>query len=131
MSTRCQIGIFNLYNVTDKEINAKKWEVLLYKHSDGDPKETLPEVLRYVRHFTIARGSDPEYLGACLLTWLKTRHTKKGVVANPEDILVTGHGISNTIHGDIEYFYGITNKDVIVFETNGKAIFKEIERHTI
>lgn len=159
MSTRCQIGIYEEDVYGDSGIR-EKWEVLLYRHSDGYPgmineKEdvsesgVIPDILPFVREFMKKRGYDVEYMGACLMAYLKYWHCGEKAV-NKDDkyyradrfISVNGfevdpvcHGVSNNFHGDIEFFYAITPIGIRVYETGWNSkdeiTFKEIEFHSI
>ena len=159
MSTRSQIGIYAEDVYGDKDI-LEKWEVLLYRHSDGYPgiiseKEdvsesgVIPDILPFVREFMKKRGFDTEHLGACLIAYLKFWHCG-GKIVNKKDkyysadrfIKVNGyetdplcHGISKGFHGDIEYFYAITPTGIRVYKVSddakGDMTFEPIESHNI
>lgn len=146
MSTRCQIGIYDKEIKSDKELK-KDWQVLLYRHSDGYPgkigegKEgdigVVPDIMPFVREFQKVRGDDPEYMGACLVTYLKQFHCGHKMEIHSE-LTVNGismdylcAGISKDFHGDIEYYYAITPKEVKVYEVNSDDKFILIETHVI
>ena len=128
MSTRCQIGF---YRKDEKDLN--KWEALIYRHSDGYPEGVLPELLPFLKWFDKARGmSDTEYVSArCLqylcnsydgMTWEmaeKFTHVKDQISKDFTGVL--GYGICNGFHGDIEYFYAVYPKKVVVYSCGWDA----------
>lgn len=117
MSTRCQIGYYRTFE-TDYP------EILIYKHSDGYPSDTLVAIADFLREFIPARGvDDPEYLMAQLLVSLVNRanrdredferkfyQDKPGYVYEPGPYRFLGFGIcgDRRLHWDIEYLYCIT-----------------------
>ena len=142
MSTRCQIGIYEAdSNIsTDVDITTN-WQVLLYRHSDGYPDGVVSDVLPFLKEFIKKRGYDIEYMGACLIAYLKHWHCGQKVTdrayreghikVNDFECDPLCHGISKDFHSDIEYFYAITPSNLIVFECSGANEFKEIERYSI
>lgn len=77
MSTRCQIAIFDQDisdKLTDTKFLLRDWAVLLYRHSDGYPEGIIPDIKPFVQEFIDKRGHDAEYLGACLIAYLKHWH---------------------------------------------------------
>lgn len=126
MSTRCQIGYY-------RDFEDEVPEVLLYKHSDGYPEDTLVAIADFLKEFVPARGvEDAEYLMAQLLVSLvnrqnahsaacyadyKLRHPEAGP-RNPENPMrFLGFGICGDLqlHYDIEYLYKITPAGVQVY----------------
>lgn len=161
MSTRCQIAIYEKdfsdgENLSD--VIKDGWKTLLYRHSDGYPgmigdkgsSGVIPDILPFVEEFVKVRGYDVEYLGACLIAYLKYWHcgrknidkkdkyySKNGhVIINGFEIDPLYYGISNNVHFDIKYFYAIMPTYIKVYEKSGgwreaPYIFKEIESHVI
>jgi hypothetical protein len=124
MSTRCQIRV-------------EESAVLLYKHSDGYPKEVLPILLPFVANFMAKRGPDPEYMSARLLQTLMNQSDQylidmsgKYPHAISGSSLLIGFGVGTETHGDIEYFYDIlADGTVIVWKmTFGSDHQKEVAR---
>lgn len=146
MSTRCQIGFYE-----SKDKKPEEFTALLYKHSDGYPgsldgKESgvLPEIIPFLKLFNERRGNlDLEYCAAWLCWHLINQtvnyatefafmETATGV--SPFDgITCLGHGISDGLHGDIEYLYRIIPErkgfEVQVMTPIGTDDFKLIETH--
>jgi hypothetical protein len=121
MSTRCQIGF---YGKGEKDL--KKFQALLYKHSDGYPEGVLPIIEPFLKEFNAKRGlSDIEYASAwCLYTIIQDHVTHMAEWAKdspspscPEDGRdFLGHGICTGFHGDIEYFYAVQPDTLTVYE---------------
>ena len=123
MSTRCQIGFY------EKEGQPlDKWNVLLYRHSDGYPGKAdgseagvLADIVPYIKAFMAKRGFDIEYLPARLLEFMcRTHGSSGGYSFNQVRIgeIETGiyiYGICTEIHGDIEYFYAIYPNRIEVY----------------
>jgi hypothetical protein len=136
MSTRAQIGIYEK-RPTAKQL-LKKWEVLLYRHSDGYPgnHETgeygvLSDIVPFLRWFDKNQGiSDTEYAGARLMQYMCNLHD--GVMKDIEDRMrrsgnphsdvhgygTLGYGVCKTLHLDIEYFYAVYPQGVDIYRTN-------------
>ena len=137
MSTRCHII------VEDPEHGDK---TILYRHSDGYPDgehgvlaSLVPFVARFVKH----RGFDACYLGAQIMADQINRSREgmramwKRMIAEAEakgksDTYATerlanvendflGFGISNQIHGDIEFIYRVTPEGVNVEDSGGNV----------
>ena len=107
MSTRCQIGF---YDSMEKDL--EKYEALIYRHSDGYPEGVLPDIVPFLKEFSSDRGmTDIEYCSARLLQHLTNLYD-----AYAKNFL--GYGISNSFHGDIEYFYAICSNGVINIYTS-------------
>jgi hypothetical protein len=120
MSTRAQVAFYG--NI---EQPLKKWDALIYKHSDGYPEGVLPELEVFATDFNAKRGlSDSEYASAWYLMFLYKQHMKMAEdwskdhakeIADPSRAfpelkdfgLYSGNGVSKQIHGDIEYFYAV------------------------
>ena len=130
MSTRCQIGIYE-----SKKTPLKNWNVLLYRHSDGYPDDVVPMLKKFLTFWKKERGlDDTEYCGARLLQYLCNEYDNEGSDGATKDLTgILGYGISNTIHGDIEYFYRIYPDILEVYEAYGTDIqnFKLIKTVTI
>ena len=128
MSTRCNIAFYD-----KKPEKLEKFEVLLYRHSDGYPKGVLPEIMPFLKGFKKKRGlNDIEYVSARLLQHLcneydgimkplelKNGHNEKLIFTG-----ILGYGICNQFHGDIEYLYVIYPNKVEVYDI-GKECFDE------
>jgi len=135
MSTRCQLGIYPKQGTPIKD-----FETLIYRHSDGYPSGVLPDIMPFLVHFKTNRGLDDiEYATARLIQYMTNQSDeshrewqKQWMKENPQEIKknyekalemkktqkfgnVTGFGISNALHGDIEYFYYISQETVIVY----------------
>lgn len=130
MSTRCQIGIYE----TRPAGKFDGFTALIYRHRDGYPEGALKDMKPLLAEFNKHRGNDPEYLAAWLVYRLKEESINslnelmKQLGSKPRpDSAMTGHGICNSLHGDIEYFYAIywDNKKICVdcysvpFDWNG------------
>lgn len=118
MSTRCQIGIYYMNS------KLKNPEVLLYKHSDGYPEETIPLLKRYVKRFLKRRHWDVEYLGARLIQSLTNEYDRSGKksakqLGYPYYNRMLGFGISKELHYDINYYYALYIDRIDVYEANG------------
>lgn len=133
MSTRCQIGFYQA-----GEADLKKFEALLYRHSDGYPGTedgeeygVLSEIVPFLRWFDNNRGTgDLEYVSARLLQHLCALHDKdsrdfdkdhEGPPRShpyPDGSVygALGYGICKAFHGDIQYFYRIDPKRIEVWE---------------
>lgn len=140
MSTRCQIGFYE-----SPESPLEKPEALLYRHSDGYPSAVLPDIMPFLEWWSKGRGiSDLEYCSARLLQYLCNQYDGHSLEFNSEmrnKMLfghdtskededtkrftgIYGHGICNSFHGDIEYYYAITEQGVVVFE-DPHALYEE------
>lgn len=97
MSTRCQIGFYE-----KEEMDLNKFELLIYRHSDGYPEGVLPELLPVLKDFDKNRGLDDlEYASAWVVAKFKDNYLNIG--------------ISRDFHGDIEYLYKVTPINLTVF----------------
>ena len=139
MSTRCQIGF---YKKGEKDL--KKFQALIYKHSDGYPEGVLPILTPFLKEFNAKRGlNDIEYASAwCLhaiiqdhvlhnMEYMKERKKDNWPSSMPEDGRdFLGHGICIGFHGDIEYFYAVYPDKLLVYETGydkGPESWKKIK----
>lgn len=119
MSTRSQIGF---YDKEPTQKTLKKFEALIYRHSDGHPSAVLPEIILFLKWWGSERGiSDTEYCSARLLQWLCNQYDDYSIKflkkLNPPQHLsndlsagytgTLGYGICKNFHGDIEYYYAI------------------------
>ncbi len=113
MSTRCQIGFY-----TDMPTRASidKPDALIYRHSDGYPDRQYgvsATIVPLLLEFTNKRGFwDSEYCAGYVLA-----HWMTGV---------TGYGVTQRLHGDIEYYYAVYDKGLQVYETS--RVFRLSER---
>ncbi len=141
MSTRCHIII------EDKDTDC---QTILYSHSDGYPEEIVPLVAEFLALFHKRRGFfDPIYLPAQLLVFLvnkrseymldyakkerdkeannpgmhQSMYIKRLIDFDGNNFL--GFGISNGLHGDVNYAYVITDGEVNVYETGYHSDFRE------
>lgn len=104
MSTRCQVGFYE-----EEETDLRRFEALIYRHSDGYPEGVLPDLLPILKDFDKNRGLDDlEYASAWVVSRLK------------DDYL--NIGISSNFHGDIEYLYKITPTHLTIFKV--EFVFK-------
>jgi len=140
MSTRCQIGF---YSSEKKKI--ENMDVLLYKHSDGYPKEILPLLVHILKRFYEERHQyDEEYMPAWVNWALINESVEKQKqwaqeyeINSPKDgITCIRHGIcgDKQLHGDIDFYYRITPKEIHVYEVDYNAEsreFKEIHNISI
>jgi hypothetical protein len=126
MSTRSQIGFYEKEPKTGKDL--KKFEALLYRHSDGYPSGMLPEIIPFLKWWKSGRGlRDTEYVAARLLQWLcqeydgaVTRIEKEigrpAPYGNRDYTGTLGYGISRGFHGDIDWFYAVYPDAVKVYK---------------
>lgn len=102
MSTRCQIGFYDMGIFGNQDKNLKNWDVLIYRHSDGYPVNVVNELMPILQDFDKKRGlSDTEYAGAWLCAKWKTDYLNIGV--------------SKNFHYNIEYFYAVTLQHLQVY----------------
>ena len=119
MSTRSQIGF---YEKGEKDFS--KFRALLYRHSDGYPSGVLPDIIPFLIWWRKTRGTDIEYCSARLLQYICNEYdgstkdfTKKLNWKKDEGPTgIYGHGICNTFHWDIAYFYKIMPEVVEVYK---------------
>ncbi len=114
----------------------------IYKHSDGYPEGVLPVLVPFAKHFKAHRGHDPSYcvaqiIRAFMLTDLEhsqkmdleqeKENARKDSVGGLLSTMkwekntreqVTGWGIDDAIHGDIEFLY-VVNADGTVETWSG------------
>ena len=108
MATRAHIAF---YETTKQPLDRPN--VLLYRHSDGYPDTeygVLAELVPFLRRFDRERGLDDiEYAAARLLHHMIKQNAPEGTL---------GYGISDTLHGDIEYLYAVfaDHKAVVTFK---------------
>jgi hypothetical protein len=124
MSTRSQLGF---YRKEPAKATLKKWEALIYRHSDGYPDAVLPDIIPFLKWWKSKRGiTDLEYCSARLLQYLCNEydnHSKefekkigKTALSNDGDYTgIYGHGICKAFHGDIEYYYAIYPNKVQIY----------------
>jgi len=141
MSTRCHIII------EDPRYGDR---TILYRHSDGYPEgehgvlaSLAPFVARFMKH----RGWDPEYLAAQIICDQinTTRNYRRKLLeerlaqlesdedagwllectreqlANVDNNFL-GFGISNEIHGDVEFIYRVTPEGIFVEYPDGERL---------
>lgn len=134
MSTRSQIGFYE-----NKEQPLKKFEALIYRHSDGYPDTkhgVISAIKPFLKWWKKGQGlGDLEYLSARLLQYLCNRYDNNGYgkalgkkYQNDNFTGTLGHGICKNFHGDIEYFYKIYPNAMEVYKVgNIWDKFKEEE----
>lgn len=127
MSTRCQIAIYDgdiSKKLEDINFITKKWQALIYRHSDGYPDSVVPDILPFIEAFKEKRN-DTEYLAACLVAYLKNWHCgqsfykngdEQNIKINNFETDVLCHGISKVIHMDIDYYYVVDANNLYVFQ---------------
>jgi hypothetical protein len=118
MSTRCQCGFISPDYIEGKKgKNNKKYERLLYFHSDGYPKGILPYLIPFLIIFNKKRGlKDISYASAWLMHhMIKARDCDYNTL---EECDFLSHGIDDDLHGDIEYFYEIYPDRLNVYGVN-------------
>lgn len=120
MSTRCNIGIYE-----NDSIDLEKPSIILYQHHDGNPEYMIPLIKKYVTKFLKGRGFyDYKYLGARLIQMLiddAENHSEefyKQIGATYRNKM-NGFGISEDIHGDINYYYALYQDYFNVYRANG------------
>ncbi len=122
MSTRCQIGF---YSETNQPL--KKFDALLYKHSDGYPGELnepdsgiVPLLMPFLIEFNKVRGlSDSEYAAAWCMHYLIDRIIKRyeNSPSYKDGVKYIGYGVCQELHGDIEYYYAVYPNRLKVYKT--------------
>lgn len=122
MSTRAHIAFF------EKEPEAEqvtKPEVLIYKHSDGYPEGTLPQLTEFCKLFNEHRGlRDNEYATARCVQFMTNYDDKEMAewyksnpkLGNTDTFSFLGYGVGTGFHGDIEYYYVVTPEEIKVYE---------------
>jgi hypothetical protein len=135
MSTRCQIGIYEDASVLKgRPDELPVPSVLIYRHSDGYAGKiddgsgngkigVVPDILPFLKEFIKLAGYDVEYMGACLMTYIKQFHCGRleydnscGLELNGIKISVLGHGICNKVDYCIPYYYAIIPDKLLVYE---------------
>ena len=124
MSTRCQIGFYSTTNAP-----LKKFDALLYKHSDGYPGESnepdsgmIPLLMPFLIEFNENRGlEDSDYAAAWCMHYLIDKIVER--YKNRQDLAKSnwayiGYSICKNLHGDIEYYYAVYPDRLDVFEIN-------------
>lgn len=123
MSTRAHIAFFDAEPEVEQ---VTKPSVLIYKHSDGYPEGTLPQLTEFCVAFNEGRGlRDNEYATArCvqfmtnfddaeMKKWYEETNTK-----NDNKFSFLGYGVGTGFHGDIEFYYVVTPEAIKVYEVN-------------
>jgi hypothetical protein len=133
MSTRSHVTFHNYKTKKDetgrliKDGIQKKPDYILYFHMDGYPSGILPYLIPFLFAFQRNRGlSDTSYAAAwCMHHMIKSRGYD---YYNIVDMGCLSNGISNGIHGDIEFLYEVTPDELIVKEVSygKKQRFKTI-----
>jgi len=125
MLTRCQIGFYA--QKTDKLKNPL---VLIYKHSDGYEEGILPQLIEFHKLFIDSRGYDEEYYPARLIQFL-TNHSDKELASftdrDKKIVDLLGYGISQGLHGDIEYYYAIYENRIEVYKVPFDSDYKDFQ----
>ena len=93
---------------------------VIYKHSDGYPEYILPIIVPFLRVFKNNRGNDPEYCIASIIREFTRQEIitssdwYKQIDRNSDEIpreFCFGYGVSEHIHGDIDYLYIVDLKN--------------------
>lgn len=114
MSTRCNIGIYE-----DEKSVLENPDIILYKHSDGYPENTLPLLKEFMNNPLNERNrNDYEYQSAWLLHSLINDHIRMCIEHKYNENHI-GYGICKDIHGDIEYYYAIYPNRIEVYNVPG------------
>lgn len=123
MSTRAHIGFFEK---EPTEAERTKPEVLIYKHSDGYPEGTLPQLVEFCVSFNRERGlRDTEYATARCVQFM-TNYDDDGMrewyaetpTMGTYKQSYLGYGVGTGFHGDIEYYYVVTPEEIKVYEVS-------------
>lgn len=123
MSTRAHIAFFDAEPEAEQ---VTKPTVLIYKHSDGYPEGTLPQLTEFCKAFNEHRGlRDNEYATARCVQFM-TNHDDKEMaewyketkIPNTDTFSFLGYGVGTNFHGDIEFYYVVTPEEIKVFEVN-------------
>ena len=137
MSTRCQIGVYDEPIKSNKDL--ENHIALIYRHSDGYPEGdsgVIADLLPFLKWFENERGFDVEYIAARLLQYMCNKYDdhgkewdKKAGREIDEKALtgLLGHGICNALHGDIEYFYAISEGKIKIYTTSWGSGFKDFK----
>jgi len=112
---------------TRAQIKVKGSEVMIYKHSDGYPSETLPTLIGTMQTFIKERGNEPDYALAQIMRAFARRDEKRRQEKLAKDDVfskyyekqqMTGWGLDTVRHGDIEFLYTVDlSKGVVIVET--------------
>jgi hypothetical protein len=137
MSTRCHIIV---------ECPEWKTQTILYRHSDGYPEGqhgVLASLVPFVKRFMENRGWDPCYLPAQILAdqihqsreYMRRHYQESADEAKSTDMKdyylkrlaesendFLGFGISDQIHGDVEFIYRVTPAGIFVERPDGKKL---------
>jgi len=125
MSTRSQIGF---YKIKPEQQDLEKFEVLIYRHSDGYPEGVLPDIIPFLQWWIKVRSIyDTEYVSARLLQWLCNQYDgnttemykklgENDPIINSGFTGILGHGICKQLNWDIEYYYAIYPKGVDIYD---------------
>lgn len=93
---------------------------MIYLHCDGYPEYVMPLLIEFHSRFTEARGFfDPSYMAARTLQFLTNQADQEMKdISRPEhdEVFVTGFGIDNEVHGDLDYFYQVYDGVIIARE---------------
>ncbi len=119
MSTRAHIAFFDAEPEAEQ---VTKPTVLIYKHSDGYPEGTLPQLTEFCKAFNEHRGlRDNEYATARCVQFMtnfndaETEKWRKEVKMEKEFSFL-GYGVGTNFHGDIEFYYVVTPEEIKVYE---------------
>ena len=110
MSTRCQIAFY--YDITDA---LDEPAAMIYRHSDGYPATeygVIADLVPALQSFREKRGFwDAEYTARSVLCTLAT---------------VDGlcYGVSQKLHGDIDYFYAVYDRRIAVYAAGSAPAFE-------
>lgn len=133
MSTRAHIGFFEQEPTEEQRT---KPEVLIYKHSDGYPEGTLPQLVDFCRTFNEHRGlRDTEYATARCVQFMTnfddgemTKFQQEQGKDWGKEWSFLGYGVGTGFHGDVEYYYLVTPEEIKVYEVgNDLRLVQTIE----
>jgi hypothetical protein len=121
MSTRAHIAFFDAEPEAEQ---VTKPTVLIYKHSDGYPEGTLPQLTEFSKLFNEHRGlRDNEYATARCVQFMTNfddeamKEWRKEMKMEKEFSFL-GYGVGTVFHGDIEFYYVVTPEEIKVYEVN-------------
>lgn len=121
MSTRAQVGF---YDKKPEEITREG--IYLYRHSDGYPREMVPDIMDFCVLYLKGRSHfDAGYMRAQLIArlvskyqrWLIGHGLEWGFQVNTGDWW-RGYSIDAELQGDIEYFYAVYPGAMDVYEAH-------------
>lgn len=133
VSTRAHIAIYplgvsmaQLLDEEDKLVN-RKWEALLYVHSNGYPTRLLRQVKDFHHRFTEPEGYDGAYFAARLIQHLANKYDEGMKKYEYSRYSLYGFGITRVMVGDFSWFYAVTQDGVVVFHRSPGSHMKLVE----